>query len=166
KPRWPNLEPVVWAWRAGIESAAVIQAAWDRHETPDLENAAGFTLYVGRRAISAWHLEKIAGFVDDTAGFQTPLRRLCRAIAREVGGDRAIYMPDSAYPLSAVGYNAIHDGAAFDEIVRQLQQDFKPPAPTIRAIMTEHDNGDWDVDGYFIDDFADLINDVSATVRR
>jgi hypothetical protein len=67
-----------------------------------------------------------------------------------------IYLPDSTYDLSAVGYVVVRDGVPFDEIVSRLRTEFGPPAPTIGAIMHDRGGSDWDVDGYFIDDFRDL----------
>jgi hypothetical protein len=154
RPRWPGLEPApVWQWSWPIPAATVIRDAWAIGDYPGMQDAAGFTLYVGPRAIEAVHHEKYVGFVEDSDGIQTPIRQLCRAFAAEVGSDRVIYLPDSGYALQALVN--LGEGTAFEELESRLRA-CKPPAPTIRAIHTEYGDGGWDVDGYFIDDFSDL----------
>jgi hypothetical protein len=159
--RWGSLKEPAWAWDPMEESrvpssASDIRDAWDRRETTSAINGgAGFRLYVGPRAIRGVHIEKVGAVVQDFGGMLRPLRCLVRAMAAEVGGDRAIYVPDSAVTVS-LALDLVARGLAMDEITSRLRQDFGAPLATIAAMWIEDERGVDIANGYVVDDFADL----------
>ena len=102
---------------------------------------------------------------------------MCRAIAAELGGDRVIYLADSAYDIS-IALDLVDQGLSFDEITSRLMLDFGPPHASIAAMEREvgrskkgsyvtpegvhvhvlEDKFQYSHDGYVIDDFADLAD--------
>jgi hypothetical protein len=151
--RWLNYEPSGWRWRDEIPALTPKDDWWDAHEMPCLEGA-GFSIYIGPRVIEATHIEKLIGFIENGAGLQIAIRRLCHALAHELGSEKAIYLPDSAYEVSEViemGYERV----SIDEIESRLRTEFGPPALVIQNIRRT--NGiEYDLNGYFVDRFADL----------
>lgn len=157
KPRWTNLELDAWSWSQFSPTPSItpstIEEGWSRRECPWLEGI-GFSVNIGPRVFDAIHKEKLAGFAHDLAGIQLPIRRLCRALATELGSDRAIYLPDSAYPISTV-LDMVNAGHSIDDIIARLRDEFGAPATSLAAIYTAGERGHR-VNGYFIDQFADL----------
>ena len=137
-----------------IVSASSIRDEWARGHGVRLDGPGGFIWWdIGPRALYANHRSKFTGFVCEQYGLQMPVRRLCRAMAAALGSDRAIYLPDSGYRISA-GADLVYRGGSFDEIASWLGE-LQPPSPTIGAIYDDGERGH-STDGYFIDDFADL----------
>jgi len=145
--------PPTWAWSRNSppsSSPSQIRETWARKEAP-LLNAGSFSFVVGPRMIEATHLLKLSRFAKDDEAIQVPIRRLCRALAHELGGNRSVYLPDSAYRVSAL-LDLVYDGVSFDEMSSRLKE-FGPPATTIRAIC---EAGNHEFERYYIDDFGDL----------
>jgi hypothetical protein len=136
-----------------VVSAASVRDAWAKHRPPTLYGVAGIHWRVGARVLIGHHYLRFGGFVDERFGNQRPVRRLCRAIAAELGSERAIYVPDSSSRLENGG-NLGETGSSFEEVEAWLRA-IEPPSPTIGAIY-RHTGSGYEVNGYFIDDFADL----------
>jgi hypothetical protein len=145
-----------------IVSASAIRDQWALGHDVHLEGPGGFHgWYVGPGVVYGRHLHKYGRFLREPYGLQTPVRRFCRALAAALGSDRAIYLPDSCYRISAA-MDLVDRGDSFAEVVAWLRA-IQPPSPTIDAI----DQGDGaDIDGYFIDDFADLDRVERHPVRQ
>jgi len=73
---------------------------------------------------------KLGGFAADYEGCQAPIRRVCRALVHELGGDRVLYLPDSGDWPSAVGDL---DDVRFDAALARLTA-WGPPVPSIGAL--------------------------------
>ena len=73
---------------------------------------------------------RLAGFAADDEGCQLPIRRLCRALARELGADRVMYLPDSGDWPSEVG--DLFE-VRFDDALARLTA-WGPPVSTIGAL--------------------------------
>jgi hypothetical protein len=137
-----------------IVSPASVTDAWALNRPPTLDGVGDVGSWrVGPRALVGYHNLRYGAFIDERNGHQVPVRRLCRAIAAELGGARAIYVPDSCYQLEGAGDMGVR-GSSFDEIEDWLRA-IQPPSPTIGAIYRVTVSR-FDMDGYFVDDFADL----------
>ena len=138
RPRWRNLGPLE-------EFAAIVaddhlderqvEAAWDAGDTPSFA-WAGFSLYIGRHAVEATHLEKLAGFVLDLDDLRDPLRTCGRALAIALGSPAVLYGPDSASSFEMVS-DGVREGRTLAELVHLAEVHCGPPADDIRSMADE-----------------------------
>lgn len=134
KPRMPGLELRGWAWfdaRPAITDPSAIAEAW---ATPHLgrvrlSGVPGF-LCVQRHQIRMSALSKLGWFAVGDPGEQEMIRRVCRAIAHELGTDRVLYLPDSGDWPAEVGDLY---GTRFDDVLAQLTA-WGPPVSAIGAL--------------------------------
>jgi hypothetical protein len=134
KPRMPGLELKEWAWhrpRPAITDPSAIVEAWDTPHlgTVLLLGVLGF-LRLQRHQITMSAVSRLAGFAAGDDGGQELIRRVCRAIAHELGTDRVLYLPDSGDWPSEVGDL---DDRRFDEVLARLTA-WGPPVSAIGAL--------------------------------
>jgi hypothetical protein len=133
--RNPSLEPRGWAWSdsgPAITGPSAIAEAWALSPYPRnvmLSGGAGL-LCLERNRICFLAGQKLAGFAADYEGCQQPIRRVCRALARELGTDRVLYLPDSGGWLSEVGDL---DDTRFEDALARLTA-CGPPVSAIGAL--------------------------------
>jgi hypothetical protein len=72
---------------------------------------------------------RLSSFALDHQGYQTPIRRVCRAIAHALGTDRVLYVPDGDWP-SEVGDLC---NTRFDQVLVRLTA-WGPPVSTFGAL--------------------------------
>jgi hypothetical protein len=137
-----------------IVSPTSVTDAWALNRPPTL-GGVGDVIYwrIGPRALVGYHRLRYGAFVDERLGNQALVRRLCRAIAAELDTAHAIYVPDSCYRIANAA-DLGETGASFDEVEAWLRA-IQPPSPTIGAIYRVTVSR-FEMDGYFVDDFADL----------
>lgn len=133
KQTWPGLEPRPWHWqghRPAITAPSMVAEAW---RTPHLGEVSllgtpGF-LHVQPHRIRHSSLN-LHAFATDHAGWQAPIRRVCRAIAHVLGTDRVLYLPDSGD--WAPGIDDL-SRVPFDEVLERLAA-WGPPVSAIGAL--------------------------------
>jgi hypothetical protein len=129
-----GLELSRWEWDKSwpaITTPSVIVEAWASPYlgSVPLSGPAGL-LFVRRDQLSLHPGAKLTGFATDYKGCQEPIRRVCRALARELGTDRVLYLPDSGDWPSEV--SDLYD-TRFDDALAQLTA-WGPPVSAIRAL--------------------------------
>jgi hypothetical protein len=134
RPRVPGVLRREWAWdrqEPEITAPSVIREAW---ASPYLGSVwlAGTPglLWLAPNQITSCIGPRLSGFAADHEGCQEPIRRLCRALVHELGGDRVLYLPDSGDWPSEVG--DLHD-VKFDEALARLTA-WGPPVAAIGAL--------------------------------
>ena len=134
KPRSPGLELSGWAWfrtRPAItEPSAIVEAWMTRHLGPVLLSGVPGLLHLQRHQIKLSAVARLDGFAAGDEGDQELIRRVCCAIAHELGTDRVLYLPDSGDWPSAVGDL---DDTRFDEVLARLTA-WGPPVSAIGAL--------------------------------
>lgn len=83
------------------------------------------------------------------------MRLVAYELGRIVGSTNAIYVPASSFCLSGA-IDVVNESGTFYQAIDSLQVKCGPPAPPLAAIQNGT-NGNRSGDGYFIDDFADLL---------
>jgi hypothetical protein len=134
KPCWPGLELEAWHWhkpQPAITAPSAIAEAWASPiwGSVPLSGTPGI-LWVLPNQIRLYACSKLSGFAADHEGCQTPIRQVCRAIARALDTDRVLYLPDSGDWPSEVG--DLHD-RTFDEALARLTA-WQPPVSALGAL--------------------------------
>jgi hypothetical protein len=132
RPRGRDLVHEEWAWhghRPAITAPSGIVEVWRNQHSVSLLGAPGF-LRLSPNQVRLGASPKLSGFAADYEGCQAPIRQLCRALSRELGADRVLYLPDSGEWPSEVG--DLYD-TRFDEAVARLTA-WGPPASEIGAL--------------------------------
>jgi hypothetical protein len=123
-----------WHWDEhwpAITDPSMIAEAWaspHRHYAP-LSGPTGL-LWIRPHQIHISPGPRLAGFAADDAGCQELVRRVCRALARELGADRVLYLPDSGDWPSEVGDL---DDTPFEDALARLTA-WGPPVSVIGAL--------------------------------
>lgn len=123
-----------WSWDErwpAITAPSSILEAWadPTRGCPPLHGPPGL-LWLEPHQVRIAPLVKLSAFAADYEGCQDPIRRVCHAIARELGADRVLYIPDSGDPASGVG-DVVDLG--FDEAMARLAA-WGPPVTVIGAL--------------------------------
>jgi hypothetical protein len=134
KPSMRGLELEEWAWddhQPAITAPSVIVEAWASPYVGSvwLSGTLGL-LCVKPDQIRSRPGPKLSGFAADYEGCQAPIRQVCRALVRELGADRVLYLPDSGDWPSEVG--DLYD-TPFDEALARLTA-WGPPVSAIGAL--------------------------------
>jgi len=123
-----------WAWDKhwpAITAPSGIVEAWaSRNVGSVLLSGTPGLLYLQPNRIRLYPGVKLSGFASDHEGCQAPIRRVCRALACELGADRVLYLPDSGDWPSEVG--DLGD-LQFDEALARLAA-WGPPVSAIGAL--------------------------------
>jgi hypothetical protein len=123
-----------WYWHdvwPAITDPSMIVEAWaspDRGIAP-LLGPPGL-LWLGPHQIRFSPGHNLSGFAADYEGCQEPVRRVCRALAHELGADRVLYLPDSGDWPSEVGYL---EDTRFEDALARLTA-WGPPVSAIGAL--------------------------------
>lgn len=124
----------VWQWdrfRTAITAPSTIAEVWASPTGGDvwLWGEPGI-LIVQPNQIRLSVGVKLSGFAADYEGCQTPIRRVCRAMARALDTHRVLYLPDSGDWASGVGDL---DRVSFEESLARLTA-WGPPVAVIGAL--------------------------------
>ncbi len=138
KPHLPGLELHGWEWNENwpaVTAPSVIVEAWASPYlgSVPLSGMPGL-LFLRPNQISLSPGPKLAGFAADYEGCQEPIRQVCRALARELGTDRVLYLPDSGDWPAEVGDLC---DTRFDEALTRLTA-WGPPVSAIGALGYGH----------------------------
>lgn len=126
--------PDEWTWNEywpTITSPSVIVEGWLAPYLGSLAlSCTPGLLWINPNQITLSAGPKLSGFAMDYEGCQDPIRRVCRALAQELGTDRVLYLPDSGDWPPEVGdtYNT-----RFDDVLARLTA-WGPPVPTIAML--------------------------------
>ena len=139
RPRWRKLGPLE-AFAAVVANEQLdegqVLEAWDVNDTPSFEWAR-LSLYVGRHALEATHLEKLAGFVLDLDDLQGPLLACGRALAVALGSPAVMFGPDSASSFELVS-DGVCEGRTLNDLLHLAQVHCGPAAHDIRSMAEEN----------------------------
>jgi hypothetical protein len=117
----------------------------------------GLVTYVARHAIVLLFPLRLGSLAGDAGGrvsvggFARPgsvvdaVRALTAAVARECGGGRALYVPDSSYAVSEATSWALV-GTPFDRIVDDMRLRFGERAPSLAALTPQEGDGRYVLD--------------------
>jgi hypothetical protein len=111
----------------------------------DLLGPGGFSIRVGQRGLSLWHLLRFSTFAGEKRE-RDLLRRACLVIANLVHSPKAIFM----HELLPDGF---YEGLDFAGCEATLRAEFGAPACTFEELLAA---GDWGRGCWYLDDFADL----------
>jgi hypothetical protein len=134
KPYSPGLELHAWRWDdewQKITAPSAIAEIWEApiRGSAQLSGTPGL-LWIRPTRIELMPGPKLSGFASDYEGCQTPIRRVCRAIAHVLDCDRVLYLPDSGdWPSELVDL----EDKRFDEALARLAA-WGPPASAIGAL--------------------------------
>ncbi|HSS00834.1 MAG TPA: hypothetical protein VLM79_27440 [Kofleriaceae bacterium] len=133
-PRASGVERERWRWDdlwPAITTPTSILEAWasPTQGCPPLHGPPGL-LWLEPHQLRLSPLATLSGFAADYEGCQSPIRRVCWAIARELGVDRVLYLPDSGDWPPEVG--DLGD-TPFDEARARLAA-WAPPVSAIGAL--------------------------------
>jgi hypothetical protein len=134
KPSRPGLELSSWSWDelspAVTAPSAIVQVWGSRYGDSVLLTGTPGLLWLRPDQIKLSPGVKLSGFASDYQRCQTPIRRVCCAIARFFGTDRVLYLPDSGDWPAEVGDL---DDTRFDEALARLTA-WGPPVSAFGAL--------------------------------
>jgi len=137
----------VWCWgHTGLET---LSQALENAERIPLE-APDFIGCVGKYSLSLCHSTRWRTFVEEDE-FRRKLRGICTHIARVLGSNRIVYVPDSGSNLESGAYWMVRESKSIVEIMELLSTHCGPPAASIEAIK---DNPKYHISGagYYVDE--------------
>lgn len=113
-----------------------------------MTSASGFFVTLYRKGLDISHSARWYSFLQEK-NIQLALRSAVQHIGRVVGGETAIYLPDSYYKPSGAS-DLLFDDNDISDVVLWLEENCGPPAKTIEDIYSETEEF-WNGDGYFIE---------------
>lgn len=142
---WRAVAPAPWFWhqrghqKVHPVTAGRIRELWADRDTAILDGPVGW-FNVGSKLIRWGALDKIAAFAQDDCGLQAPTRALSRAVALELGGSRAIYLPDSGAHNPFV--DLVNEDVSLDEAVARLAT-HQPRASDLASLYPVRQDARW-----------------------
>jgi hypothetical protein len=131
-------------------TAQHVSQIWqDEQDSLNLKGPCWIRLHVAPHAILYKELRWRVFLTDLPA--QIMYRGLCAQIARALGSPAAIYLPDSAYPISCALDTVEVEGAPWEACCETLAATYGPPAPQLDVIAQRYDSNH-----YYIDTFSDF----------
>ncbi len=141
-----------WEWTDDPVEAA--RRDWPKGIAVTLEGPGGFVFDFFARAWSLYHVTPWRSFIDEETSCNA-LRRVSFELSARFGKPRAIYVPDSTWNASDAT-EPLANSQSLTGVEHWLLENVGPPSASIPAIGKEVD-GEWEGDGYFIDDFHDFL---------
>jgi hypothetical protein len=145
------MDGIVERWRQFWQPQAWAMRAHDPPKDPqliDIVGPGGFWISISPAAAQIYHCSKWTLFLWDRV-HREALRRACFEIARILGSERAVYLPE----LTDSGF---HEMKSLDQMEQRLVSQFGPPAPSIDAIAEAESPDYWFPNCYYIDLFPDM----------
>ena len=137
RPRWDLGSAIEFSTFMPEERLSVsdVTATWKRGDVPKF-SWAGFRLYFGERAVAAFHIEKLAGFVLDLNGLRSPLQMCAHALACELRSSEILYGPDNFSRFEkALG---VEQGVSLAENLSAAKRECGVPAGSIREMADQN----------------------------
>ena len=140
----PAIDPVVERWQRYWQAQEwTVHAQGEPKGFVRIFGPGGFAIVLSPVAAQVYHCSKWDLFATD-AEHQQMLRAACFEIARLLGSDRAIYMPE-------LTPHSFFDGGQLQAIEADLRNSFGEPAQTIGEVGER-----FEPHSYYIDRFHDL----------
>ena len=161
--RWSNLDPIESFTQFKPDerwSERDISAEQEPHEKLCFE-WAGFTLYFGRNAVFAIHLEKLIGFVLNIDDLQAPLLACIRTLARELQSPMIIIGPDCFSDFQQA--YEVADGSSLDDILDRAKRICGKHVSRIRDMADSDGELNLDSQCYYVEPVA--LDDPKSTNR-
>ncbi|HYE17332.1 MAG TPA: hypothetical protein VEA69_02750 [Tepidisphaeraceae bacterium] len=143
-----------WAFDMQFSRSGDVEADWRAGDEVRLNGSRCLDVSVCRRALHFPGDGQRWGWFIESGAYRLFIRRVCQRIARIVGADRALYVPD-AYKRASLAKEMVWEGHTVDQAEAWLLTYCGRPAPSANQIRWEPD-GESTEETYFYDRFAGL----------